>query len=96
MKNGYRHKKQRNTCFLPWHKPWAESVWLGYSVWPLCRPSQERSPEPNSDTLHLSVEETEKTEVPYESNYIVENVDYSLQQHNTKKICKKNLYNSQQ
>lgn len=45
---------------IPWHKPWAESVWLGCSVWPLCRRSQERSPEPNSDTLHLSVGEKQK------------------------------------
>lgn len=40
---------------VPWHKPSAGSVWLGCSVWPLCRPSQVRSPAPGSDTLHLSV-----------------------------------------
>lgn len=47
--------QQYRRC-VPWHKPWAESAWLGCSVSPLCTPSQERNPEPSSGTLHLSVE----------------------------------------
>lgn len=59
-----RHKLKSRVCshmhtHLPWHRPWAGSVWLGCSVWPLCRQSREHSPEPNSDTLHLSVGDKE-------------------------------------